>query len=158
MVRATELLDPGEALMEMSFRKKKAEQIVGGLEQPINLHLLKLLGCLAGPEMRQHWKRELETWLPRIAVITLTPDGTPIPAKAVYQWLYDETLGGSEQRNVEMMLRFLARDYPRNDVGTATVVERLRSIHERLAGQIAQNDPGTEIIEARCRTKTGSVG
>lgn len=147
MVRATELLGPGEALMEMSIRKKKAEQIVGVLEQPINLHLLKLLGCLAGPEMRQHWKRELETWLLRIAAITLKPDGTPIPAKVVYRWLYDETFGGSEQRNAEMMLRFLARDYPRNEVDTATVVDRLRSTHERLAERIAQNDPGTEIIE-----------
>jgi hypothetical protein len=85
MVRATEVLGPGEALMEMSFRKKKAEQIVGGLEQPINLHLLKILGCLAGPVLRQHWKRELETWLLRIAAITLRPDNTPIPAKLAYQ-------------------------------------------------------------------------
>jgi hypothetical protein len=148
MVRATEVLGPGEALMEMSFRKKKAEQIVGELEQPINLHLLKLLGCLADPEMRQHWKRELETWLLRIAAITLKPDNTPIPAKLAFQWLYDETFGGSEQRNVEMMLHFLARDYPRNEVDTPTIVTRLRSIHEQLAQRIAQNDPALDIIDA----------
>jgi hypothetical protein len=148
MVRATEILGPGEALMEMSIRKKKAEQIVGGLEQPINLHLLKLLGCQAGPDMRKHWKRELETWLLRIAAITLKPDDTPIPEKVAYQWLYDETFGGREQRNVEMMLHFLARDYPRNQVDTPTIVARLRSIHERLAQRIAQNDPGEDIIDA----------
>jgi hypothetical protein len=148
MVRATEVLGPGEALMEMSVRKKKAEQIVSGLEQPINLHLLKLLGCLVGPEMRQHCKRELETWLLRIAAITLKPDDTPIPAKVVYQWLYDETFGGSEQRNTEMMLRFLARDYPRNSVDTTTIVARLRSVHEQLAQRISQNDPGLDIIDA----------
>ena len=50
------------------------EQLVSGLEQPINLHLLKLLGCPAGPETRQQWKRELKTWLPRIAAITLKPE------------------------------------------------------------------------------------
>jgi hypothetical protein len=148
MVRATELLGPGEALMEMSIRKKKAEQIVGGLEQPINLHLLKLLGCQAGPELRLHWKRELETWLLRIAAITLKPDDTPIPAKVAYRWLYDETFGGSEQRNAEMMLRFLARDYPRNEVDTPVIVARLRSVHEHLAERIAQNDPGMDIIDA----------
>jgi len=148
MVRATERLGPGEALMEMSFRNKKAEQIVSGLEQPINLHLLKLLGCLAGPETRQHWKRELETWSLRIAAITLKPDDTPIPAKVVYQWLYDEPFGGSEQRNVEMMLRFLAREHPRNQIDTPAIVEHLRSIHERLAERIAQNDPGEDVIEA----------
>lgn len=74
MVRATKILGPGEALMEMSIRQKKAEQIVSGLEQPINLHLLKLLGCVAPQEKREHWKRELETWLLRIAAITLKPE------------------------------------------------------------------------------------
>jgi hypothetical protein len=148
MVRATEILGPGEALMEMSIRERKAEQIVSGLEQPINLHLLKLLGSQADPDMRQHWKRELETWLLRIAAITLKPDDTPIPAKVVYQWLYDETFGGSEQRNVEMMLRFLARDYPRNEVDTSSIVAHLRSIHEQLAQRIARNDPGADIVDA----------
>ena len=103
----------------MSVGEKKAGQIVSGLEQSINPHLLKLLGCAGSAEMRRHWKRELETWLLRIAAITLKPDNTPIPAKVVCQWLYDETFGGSEQRNVEMMLRFLARDHPRNAVGYA---------------------------------------
>ena len=148
MVRATEILGPGEALMEMSIRKKKAEQIVSGLEQPINLHLLKLLGCVAPPETREHWKRELETWLLPIATIRLTPEYTPIPAKTAYQWLYDGTFGSSEQRNVELMLHFLAREYPRNDVDTLTVVARLRSIHEQLAERIAANDPGEDVIEA----------
>ena len=147
-MRASELLGPGEDLMEMSVRKKKAEQIVSGLEQPINLHLLKLLGCQAGPALREHWKRELETWLLRIAAMTLKPDNTPIPAKTVYRWLYDETFGGSEQRNVNMMLHFLARDYPRNDVATAAIVTQLRTIHEQLAERIAQNDPGLDIIDA----------
>ena len=146
-MKATEILGGGEPLMEMSIRKKKAEQIVSGLEQPINLHLLKLLGCEATPELRRHWKHELETWLLRIAAITLKPEDRPIPAKIVYEWLYDETFGGSEQRNVEMMLRFLAREYPRNDVDTATIVERLRSIHQQLAQRIAQNDPGEDIID-----------
>jgi hypothetical protein len=118
------------------------------LEQPINLHLLKILGCLADPETRQQWKRELETWLLRIAAITLKPDNTPIPAKLAYRWLYDETFGGSEQRNAEMMLHFLARDYPRNEVDTPTIVTRPRTIHEQLAQRIAQNDPGLDIIDA----------
>jgi hypothetical protein len=148
MVRATEILGPGEALMEMSIKKRKAEQIVGGLEQQINLHLLKLLGCQVSTEIRQHWKRELETWLLRVAAITLKPNDTPIPAKVVYQWLYDDTFGGSEQRNVEMMLRFLARDYPRNDVDTPSIAARLRSIHEQLAQRISQNDPGVDVIDA----------
>jgi hypothetical protein len=90
----------------------------------------------------------LETWLLRIAAITLKPDDAPIPEKVVFQWLYDETFGGSEQRNVEMMPRFLARDYPRNEVDTPTIVARLRSIHERLAERVSRNDPGVDIVDA----------
>ena len=65
-----------------------------------------------------------------------------------YQWLYDEMFGGSEQRNTEMMPRFPGREYPRNEVDTQDIVARLRSIHERLAERIAQNDLGVDIIDA----------
>jgi hypothetical protein len=47
-----------------------------------------------------------------------------------------------------MMLHFLARDYPRNEVDTPTIVTQLRSIHQQLAQRIAQNDPGLDIIDA----------
>ena len=50
--------------------------------------------------------------------------------------------------NVEMMLHFLARDYPRNSVDTPAIVARLRSIHEPLAQRIARNDAGEDIIDA----------
>ncbi|CAM6054487.1 unnamed protein product [Sphagnum tenellum] len=132
--------------MEMSVRRRKAEQIVSGLEQQINLHLLKLLGFQADKFTRQHWKRELETWLLRIAGMTLKPDDKPIPANVVYEWLYDEMFGGSEIRNVAMMLCFLGRDYQRNDVDVTTISNRLQSIHLQLAECIAKNDPGQEII------------
>lgn len=148
MARASEILAPGENLTEMSVKKKKAEQIVGGLEQPINLHLLKLLGCQAGPDLRRHWKQELETWLLRIATITLKPDNKPMPEKLIYEWLYDETFGGSEEHNAEIMLRLLAREYPRNQVDTPTIVARLRDIHRQLARRLAQNDPAEDIIDA----------
>lgn len=47
-----------------------------------------------------------------------------------------------------MMLRFLARDDPRNEVDTPTIVARLRSLDEQLAERIGQNDPGSDIIDA----------
>ncbi len=59
MVQVTELRGGDEP--SISFGRRKAEQIVTGLEQPINLHLLKLLGCEADLETRRHWKHELST-------------------------------------------------------------------------------------------------
>ena len=108
---------------------------------------MKVDGMVRATDTREYWKRELDTWLLRIATITLKPDNAPIAAKTVYQWLFDETFGGSEQRNVDLMLHFLARDHPRNDVATPAIVASLRSIHEQLAERIAANDPGEDIIE-----------
>jgi hypothetical protein len=147
MVRATESTDATEDLMEMSVRKRKAEQIVSGLAQPINLHLLKLLGCEADDHTRRHWKRELETWLLLIAAIRLKPDSKRLAARTVFNWLYDETFGGAEQSNTEMMLRFLSRDYPRNEIDAATVATRLREVHRQLADRIAHSDAGEDIID-----------
>jgi len=76
-------------------------------------------------------------------VITLKPGNKPIPASLAY----DEPFGGSEQRNVEMMLRFLARDYPRNQVGAATISDRLRAIHRQLADRIARNESADDVID-----------
>lgn len=140
MVKATEILGEGEFLLEM------AEQIVSGLEQPITLHLLKLLGCSASEDVRRHWKHELDTWLLRIAAITLKPDNRPIPQKDLYEWLYEETFGGSEFRYVEMLLRFLVRDYARNDVETKHVADKLQYIYKQLAERLSRNDPGDDII------------
>jgi hypothetical protein len=147
MVRAMELPLPSEDLTGMSVRKKKAEQIVSGLAQPINLHLLKLLGCEADDNTRRHWKRELGTWLLLIAAIRLKPDNKRLTTRIAFDWLYDETFGGAEQSNTGMMLRFLARDYPRNEVDTATVAKRMREVHELLSDRIAHGDPGDDIIE-----------
>jgi hypothetical protein len=65
-----------------------------------------------------------------------------------YRWLDDETFGGSERRNGEMMLRFLARDYPRDEVDRRAIVARMWSVDERLAQRIARSGPGEDIVEA----------
>lgn len=46
------------------------------------------------------------------------------------------------------MLHFPAREYPRNDIDTPTIVARLRGIHEQLAERVTANDPGEDIIDA----------
>ena len=66
-----------------------------------------------------------------------------VPEKTVFQWLFDDTFGGSEQRNAEMMPRFLAREYPRNEVDTPTVVER------RVLSTSGWRDASLETIRAK---------
>ena len=38
--------------LEMAYSWKKAEQIVSGLERPLNRHLIKLMGLQASDETR----------------------------------------------------------------------------------------------------------
>ena len=150
MVLINELLDD-QQLFEMSVKQKKAEQIVTGLEQPINLHLLKLLGCQAEETTRLHWKHELHTWLFRIASLSLKPDNKPIPANLVYKWLYDEPFGGVELQNVNATLRFLTLSkqnaYQRNDVATDVISQKLQQIHLQLADSLSKHDRGEAIID-----------
>lgn len=143
------VLDVVEPPLEMAFRRKKAEQIVTGLERQINYHLLKLLGFEAAPETRAHWKSELDEWLSQVAVIRLKPDSKPLPAKLVYEWLFDEPFGGSEVANTSVMLDFLSRrGLVRSDANPSAVAAALAQIHRELALRIARNDPGTDIISA----------
>jgi hypothetical protein len=147
-MRAVDIMPP-EPLFEMSFRKKKAEQIVTGLERQINYHLLKLLGFDAAPETRAHWKVELDEWLSQIAVIKLKPDNKPIPRKLAFEWLYDEPFGGSEEQNTALMLGFVGRKgLTRNAETSAVIAAKLKEIHEQLAQRIARNNAGEDIIAA----------
>lgn len=141
-----EVLPPSEPPLEMSFRRKKAEQVVTGLERQINLHLLKLLAFDAAPETRAHWKTELDEWLTQIAVIRLKPDNRPIPARAAFEWLYDEPFGGSEEENASAMIRLLERrGLRRNAEGAAAISARLRAWHTALAERLARGDAGEDL-------------
>lgn len=137
-----------EILCEMSVKRKKAEQIFSGLEQEFNLHLLKLLGCDAREETRNHWKKELRTWATKLSIITLKDDDRPVPAKDVFNWMYDETFGGREVGNVEALLRFLSEDHQRSNTSAEEVSARLKAFHTAFAQRIAQHDPGYDLINA----------
>jgi hypothetical protein len=149
MDAATEALWAMEPPPEMSFRRKKAEQVVTGLERQINYHLLKLLAFDAAPETREHWRTELDEWLSQVAVIRLKPENKPIPARAAYEWLFDEPFGGSEEQNVAIMIRFLERrGLRRNGASAAEVAARLRALHEALAERVARGDAGADLLAA----------
>jgi len=147
-MKATEILGEGVILLEMSLTKRRAEIIFMGLEPQINEHLIKLLAFQATADMKMHWKKELRAWLLRLAGITLKPKNKPVPEKVVYDWLFDGTYGGSEVRNVTMLIAFLKEDYIlRDDVNPTVVASSLEDIHKKLAQRISKNDPGLDVIE-----------
>lgn len=54
-------------VLEMAYPRKKIEQIVTGLERPLNRHLLKLIGLAAPEATRAVWRKEVKRWLLEIA-------------------------------------------------------------------------------------------
>ena len=135
-------------MLEMSVKRKKAEQIFGGLENGFNLHLLKLMGFTVCDETRDHWKKELRGRATMLSIITLNDDNRPVPAKDVFNWLYDETFGGRELQNVEALLRLLSEDHQRSATPAADISARLRAFHQALAQRINRHDPGYDLINA----------
>jgi hypothetical protein len=94
----------------MAVPRKKAEQQVSGLEWPINLHLVKLLGLEVPEATRTAWKRELREWCGQIATLRIKPANRTLPAATLMTWLHDERFEGSEVQNVSAMLALQA-DY-----------------------------------------------
>lgn len=135
-----------EFLIEMSVRRKKAEQLFGGIESEFNLHLLKLMGFIAPEDTRNHWKKELRTWATKLSIITLKDDDRPVPVKDVFNWMYDEPFGGRELQNVEALLKLISEDYERNDTSSVDISTKLKSFHETFAQCIHQHDPCFETI------------
>jgi hypothetical protein len=52
--------------MEMTYPRKYVENIIIGLEDPLNQHLVKLIGFDFPAEPRGHFRREVRTWLANI--------------------------------------------------------------------------------------------
>lgn len=138
------------ARLDLAYPRHKAEAIVTGLERPLNRHLLKLMGFDAPERTRKVWRYEVETWLTEIAAIRLKDDNRRLPARDLFDWLFDEPFGGVEVENVEALLRLTARrdKLVRNRRSADEIAEALRDLHARLAERLAAGDTGMDLIEA----------
>jgi hypothetical protein len=142
-------------VLEMAYRKEKAEAVITGLEKPINTHLLKLLAVPAG-QVRDdnlvHWKGELVNWLDEVAEIRLKPDNRPGHPGFYFGILFDEPFGGSEAAGVASRLKRLARGPDavpiRGDLDPSQVAARLRAFHAAFDAGCAAGRQTIETTEA----------
>lgn len=132
----------------MAYSRKKAEQIVTALEDPLNVHLLKLLGLDAPAATRAVWRREIKSWLRRIAAIALKPDNKRLSSADLYAWLYDEPFGGAEARNVEAVLALEGEGFSRAAASSTELAARLQALHLALAARLAVGDGAADLIDA----------
>jgi hypothetical protein len=133
--------------LEMAYSRKKAEQIITGLERPLNRHLVKLIGFEAAEATRAVWKKEVKRWLREIAAIRLKPNIARLKEADLHDWLYDEPFGGVELLNTRFLMEDAGEEFTAR-ASAEVVAVRLRALHEALGPRLANGDAAGDLIDA----------
>jgi hypothetical protein len=142
-----DIVKAGE-LLEMSYPKRVVETIINGLQDPLNQHLIKLVGFDFPPELRRHFYQECEARLDRIQRLRLKPNNRPGSFKLYYDLLFDYPFGGVEIENMRGMMDFIVRRYPgvRPTKTPQQMVAWLREFHTALAERLSTRQPVLDMI------------
>ncbi len=132
----------------MSFPRKLVEHIILGLYYPINVHLVKLGGFDFSPELRQHFRRELRTWLRKIQTMRFKPSDRTGSYKFYFNLLFDYPFGGVEVRNMRLIMDQIADEYEsaRPTKRPEEMVEWLRRFHTELAERLHNGEDVLDLI------------
>jgi hypothetical protein len=132
----------------LAYPRKMVEQIIVGLSNPVNRHLIKLVAFNLPPETRQHFRRELRTWLRDIQTMRFKPNNRPGSFKFYFDLLFDYPFGGVEVQNVQILMDAVSDDYPdaRPTKTAEEVVARLREFHKELAKRLHNGEGVLDLI------------
>jgi hypothetical protein len=132
----------------MALPRKLVEATIVGLYDPINQHLVKLAGFDFPPELRQHFRRELRTWLRKIQRLRIKPHNRTGSLQFYFDLLFDYPFGGVEVRNMRLIIDDIADDYE-HVKATRTpeeLVEWLRQFHTVLAERLHNGEDVLDLI------------
>ena len=73
-------------LFEMARSRKDAKTLITGLSAPIITHLVKLF-VFNSPENKNHWIKEIDSWLNQIDDIYLKPTNKKPDWQTIYNWI-----------------------------------------------------------------------
>ena len=134
-------------LLTMSYPRGYLRRRIEGLERPLNLHLVKLLGFDFGRDERDHFRREISDWLEDIGSWRLKPHDQQPSAKLYYNHLFDYPFGGSEIRNVTALMQRIERDYHvKSVVDPSRVADQLQQLHWQLADRLSRNAAFADLL------------
>jgi hypothetical protein len=121
--------------LEMAYPRQVAREILIGASEPINQHLIKLVGFPFPEELRQHFRKELRSWLNRIQRLRLKPDTRTGAVKFYFDPLFDYPFGGVEVQNTRALMEFISSEYDgiRPSRSPEDMALWLRQFHTRLA-------------------------
>jgi hypothetical protein len=137
-----------EELLEMAYPKRYVEQIITGLADPINEHLIKLVGFEFSSELRQHFRQELDTGLDKIQRLRMKPNNRTGSPKFYYNLLFDYPFGGVEVRNTRSIMDLISRRYQGIQPARTPeeVVEWLKDFHAALAQRLSAGEAVLDMI------------
>ena len=138
-------IDDGEV---MAFPRKLVEHAILGLYDQINVHLVKLAGFDFPQETRQHFRRELETWLDKIQRLRMKPNNRTGSKKFYFDLLFDYPFGGVEMQNMRRIMDSVTREYGdvRRVRAPDEMVEWLRAFHTELAERLHNGEEVLDLI------------
>lgn len=121
--------------LEMAYPRQVAREVLIGAAEPINQHLIKLVGFSFPEELRQHFRKELRSWLNRIQRLRLKPDTRTGEVKFYFDPLFDYPFGGVEVQNTRALMEFISSEYDgiRPSRSPEDMALWLRQFHTRLA-------------------------
>jgi hypothetical protein len=132
----------------MAYPRKLVEQVILGLANPLNRHLVKLIGFDFPPELRRHFRREVRTWLNELRALRFKPNNRPGSVKFYFDLLFDYPFGGVEVQNMRMMIDLIADEYEtaRAVKPPEDMVAWLREFHTRLAERLHKGEEVLDMI------------
>ena len=133
--------------MEMAYPRKYVENIIIGLEDPLNEHLVKLVGFDFPAEQRGHFRREVRTWLGKIQRLRMKPDSRTGSFKFYYDLLFDYPFGGVEVQNMRTMMDLISDEYSLEPTKSPEeLAEWLRQFHARLADRLHHGQTVLDLV------------
>ena len=132
----------------MSLPRKLVEQVILGLYDPINAHVVKLVGFDFPPELRRHFQRELRSWVRKIQRLRFKPHNRTGSAKFYFDLLFDYPFGGVETRNMRLIMDEIIEEYDgaRPVKTPEEMVEWLRAFHTELAARLHKGEDVLDLI------------
>lgn len=134
--------------LEMAYPRQVAREILIGAAEPINQHLVKLAGFSFPEELRDHFRKELRSWLNRIQRLRLKPDTRTGSFKFYFDPLFDYPFGGVEVTNMRALMEFISSEY--DDIRPSRTPEQmaewLKQFHIRLAEALHEGEAVLDLL------------
>jgi hypothetical protein len=137
-----------DEMLEMAYPRQVAREILIGAAEPINQHLIKLAGFPFPEELRQHFRKELRSWLNRIQRLRLKPDTRTGSFKFYFDPLFDYPFGGVEVQNTRALIEFISSEYDgiRPSRAPEEIALWLKEFHTRLAEALHNGEAVLDLL------------